>query len=68
MRVRIDEDVIVGSLVEIYPASRRVLMHYGVEFRDDEEDMRLDELAELYSLYLDGVIADIESAIHGEGW
>ena len=61
-------NMIVGVLVEKYPEARDVLVAYGVEFVDDDEEIPLDELAELYSLDVDDVIADIDSALRGEDW
>lgn len=61
-------NMIVGALVDQYPDARDVLVAYGVEFIDDDEELPLAELAELYSLDVDDVIADIESALRGEDW
>lgn len=64
----INKRMIVGSLIELYPEARDVMTSYGVEFIDDDEELPLDELSNLYGIGVEGLISDIESAISGDEW
>lgn len=66
MPVMINRNMIVGGLIDDYPKAKEVLGAYGVEFIDDDKDLPLFELAELYSIEMDDLIVDIESAMKGE--
>ena len=66
MRLVINGGMIVEDLMERHNEVEEILAAYGVEFIDDDLELSLRELADLYNIDVNDLIVDIELALQDD--